>query len=311
VKSILYAGRCGWMNAQQMGAHLLDCGRDAGVRRLKGSFLGADSDTSGRVCGVRFAVEGQAAQQVRCGAIVNCAGPYARRVSELLGTDAKLSAQIRNEIHAKAVLRDKINAVGPSAPMMIFEDAVRLGWSDEEMEDLLELGGFEATLVEALPGGAHMRPYPVGSETSVLLLWEALHADIEVAEPPPAWPELRDVFAECVLRGLQRMTPGLRSYLEDDALPAISVDGGYYTQVPDNLPLIGPLPGAPQGAYTCSALSGYGVMAANAAGELVASHVTRGALPVAYSDRFLPERWLSSEYCERVERGELQKGLQI
>ena len=45
--------------------------------------------------------------------------------------------------------------------------------------------------------------------------------------------------------------PGLGEYLRDDgsAMPRVHLDGGYYTRAPDNLPLLGPLPGAPAGAY--------------------------------------------------------------
>ena len=45
--------------------------------------------------------------------------------------------------------------------------------------------------------------------------------------------------------------PALGEYLRDEgsAMPRVHLDGGYYTRAPDNLPLIGPLPGAPAGAY--------------------------------------------------------------
>jgi len=53
------------------------------------------------------------------------------------------------------------------------------------------------------------------------------------------------------------------------------VDGGYYTKTPENLPLVGPAPGphrrgAAAGAFLCAGVSGYGIMAAHAAGELAA-----------------------------------------
>ena len=130
-------------------------------------------------------------------------------------------------------------------------------------------------------------------------------------------------------------------------MPRVQLDGGYYTRAPDNLPLIGPMPGAPAGArvaccpmtlnpnphpnphpapepecntepkpkpgaYVCAGLSGYGVMAANAAGELLASHVARDALGDSlYADDFLPERWSREEYKGRVASGAADKGLQI
>ena len=84
------------------------------------------------------------------------------------------------------------------------------------------------------------------------------------------------------------------------------------TKTPDNLPLIGPLVGAPEGTFVCAGLSGYGVMAANAAGELLASHVARDALGDSlYADDFLPERWSREEYKGRVASGAADKGLQI
>ena len=147
------------------------------------------------------------------------------------------------------------------------------------------------------------------------MLWEALHADIPVAEPPPPEPALRDggLFAELLLRGLTPMAPRLGGYIGDDGTlrANVDVDGGYYTKAPDNLPLVGPLAGAPAGAYVCAGLSGYGVMAANAAGDLLARHVAGEALPRAYADAFLPERWAREAYCRSVASGEAAKGLQI
>ena len=92
---------------------------------------------------------------------------------------------------------------------------------------------------------------------------------------------------------------------------SVTVDGGYYTKVPDNMPIIGPLPGGPAGAFVCAGLSGYGVMAANAAGDLLANHVAGEALPPDYGDQFLPERWSREEYREAVAAGLADTGLQI
>ena len=93
----------------------------------------------------------------------------------------------------------------------------------------------------------------------------------------------------------------------------VTIDGGYYTKTPDNLPLIGPLPGAPQGAYVCAGLSGYGVMAANAAGDLLAGLLDEEAPPTSYeyASTFSPERWSDEEYVRKVAAGQADKGLQI
>ena len=71
-----------------------------------------------------------------------------------------------------------------------------------------------------------------------------------------------------------------------------------------------PAPKPEPGAYVCAGLSGYGVMAANAAGELLAQHVTAEPLP-AYARAFRPERWLDTDYRRRVESGAVAQGLQI
>ena len=54
-------------------------------------------------------------------------------------------------------------------------------------------------------------------------------------------------------------------------------DGGFYTKTRENLPLIGPTD--IDGFYLLGALSGYGLMAACAAGELVTQWITDSQLP--------------------------------
>ena len=325
IASVLFSTRCGWMNAQQMGSYLLASARDAGASTIIPATLAAiRTDPCGAVQGVVARTSANAVHEIPCGAVVNAAGPFASEVSRLLlsgveggSTDSHhlLLPPLTNEIHAKAILRDTEGVVPPDAPMMIFDDEVALEWTDEEREALEAMGGFEATLTRPLPAGAHFRPYP-GATNSLLLLWEALHMDVAVADPPPADPQLRDstLVAELLLRGLSQMVPGLSErYLASDGTmqASVVVDGGYYTKAPDNRPIIGPLPGAPRGAYVCAGLSGYGVMAANAAGDLLAAHVTGEALPSAYAGDFIPERWCDAAYRDQVASGAAGAGLQI
>ena len=188
-------------------------------------------------------------------------------------------------------------------------------WTDEEREFLAEMDPFEASLIEELPAGVHFRPYP-GAVNSLIMLWEFVHMDVHPSDPPEDQPILRDhLYPELVLRALSGMVPGFNDYLE--AMPPLMVDGGYYTKVPDNMPMIGKVPasdgkGSVMGAYMCTCLSGYGVMGANAAGELVAAQVMgehSSNLP-DYADTFDPARWSDEEYTERVSSGEVG-GLQI
>jgi len=76
------------------------------------------------------------------------------------------------------------------------------------------------------------------------------------------------------------------------------VDGGYYTRTRENRPLVGPLPVT--GAYVIGALSGFGIMASCAAGELLAAHLTGGLLP-HYAGAFLLERYQDPAYQRLLE----------
>ncbi len=99
--------------------------------------------------------------------------------------------------------------------------------------------------------------------------------DTHIEEPrfPPVFD--RD-YADIVLRGLAVMVPGLSVYVGRS--PTVVVDGGYYCKVPDNRPLVGPT--AVEGAYVLGALSGFGIMASQAAAELLAAGMLGQPLPV-------------------------------
>ena len=62
--------------------------------------------------------------------------------------------------------------------------------------------------------------------------------------------------------------------------------------------MIGPLP--VEGACVIGALSGFGLMASPAAGELLAAHVTGSALP-RYAPAFALERYQDPEYQKLLE----------
>ena len=82
---------------------------------------------------------------------------------------------------------------------------------------------------------------------------------------------IRDEYPEIALRGMINMIPALTGYIDKTPRPLIV--GGYYTKTTGNRPLIGPLPVS--GNYIIGALSGYGLMVACAAGELLAAQIAR------------------------------------
>ena len=92
------------------------------------------------------------------------------------------------------------------------------------------------------------------------------------------------------------MIPGLSAYF--GKMPRCFVDGGYYTKTRENRFLACPLPA--EGAYLIGALSGYGLMAAAGAAEMLADHITGSPLP-HYAQAFRLERYEDPAYQKLLE----------
>jgi glycine/D-amino acid oxidase-like deaminating enzyme len=78
------------------------------------------------------------------------------------------------------------------------------------------------------------------------------------------------------------------------------VDGGYYTKTAENRPLIGPA--GPVGFYLATGFSGFGVMVASGAADLLARHIAGGVLP-DYADAFLLGRYDDPGYVQSISEG--------
>ena len=116
------------------------------------------------------------------------------------------------------------------------------------------------------------RPLDLAGGTWVKLGWAYA---TEPAEPLRE-PALDEWFPEVVVRGAARLNPGLKIYRE--RLPrTMSHYGGYYTMTKENWPLIGPA--GPDGSFVVGALSGFGTMAACAAGHLAAALAAGADVP--------------------------------
>lgn len=276
----LLVHRAGWMSAQQLGAWMLDQALTAGATLTRAQVVAVQGDD--RVDAVRL----DDGSEIRCDVFVNAAGPLLPRVSELLGVHIPL----HSEAHHKVAFRDHLGVVDRDAPMLIWCDPQSIGWTDEERSMLADLGRSE--LLGPLPAYCHGRPEGGPGSTWMLALWE--HTRI-VTEP--TWPMHDDeLHPEIVMRGMTTMIPGLAGYL--DHMPQPFVDGGYYTKAPDNLPVVGGL--GPVGAFVCGGLSGYGVMAASAAGELTARHILELELP-SWAGSFRPSRLFDPSYLATID----------
>jgi glycine/D-amino acid oxidase-like deaminating enzyme len=75
------------------------------------------------------------------------------------------------------------------------------------------------------------------------------------------------------------------------------IDGGYYVKTRENRLLAGALP--VEGAYMIGAFSGYGIMSACAAGELLALNVLGNSLP-SYAGSFSLARYDDPHYQKEL-----------
>lgn len=264
IKTVVHIRRGGDISGQQLGMHMLDDLRARGAVRLTGSV----EDIASVPEGFRLSLRGMdGVEAVTCGRIVNAAGPFAGRVAAMLGEDLP----VHNTFQQKIAFEDKARAVPRDLPFSIDLDPQMIDWTDEE-RDLLAADPSFGWLAEEMPGAIHCRPDGGDNGSWIKLGWAFNETPAE-----PTWePPLNDQFPEIVLRGAARLQPALKHYYGQ--LPRnMHHYGGWYTMTEENWPLIGPMQS--DGAFMVAALSGFGTMAACAAGELGAAWVAGGDLP--------------------------------
>ena len=278
----LHVRRAGWLSAQQLGMYLLETARQHGVRFESSCLAGVDV-ADGRVKGVRLS----SGERIDTPVFINAAGPYLKEVGRLLGVDLP----VHTELHLKAAIKDPLGVVGRDAPLLIWSDPQSLLWEEEERLALAE-DDETRWLTESFPSGVHTRPEGGEESQTILMLWE-----YQTKVMAPVWPpEMDEQYPEVALRGLASMLPRMKEYF--DRMPRPQLDGGYYTKTRENRPLVGPM--GVEGAYMIGALSGYGIMSACGAGDLLAAHVTEAALP-SYAASFQLSRYEDDEYTQQLD----------
>jgi glycine/D-amino acid oxidase-like deaminating enzyme len=276
----LHARRAGWLSAQQLGMYLLEQAKAAGASFFSARLEGVEHGSS--VKAVRLST----GERIEAPVFVNAAGPFLSKVAGMLGIDLP----VFTELHLKVVMKDALGAVGREAPLLIWDDPQCLPWDEQERLALQE-DPESAWLAGEFPAGAHTRPEGGADSQNIILLWEYRTERME-----PVWPpKLDTLYPEVALRGMSTMLPRLREYFSH--MPKPQMDGGYYTRTQENRLLAGPL--GVEGAYVIGALSGYGIMAACAAGELLAAHVTGATLPT-YSPTFSLMRYSDPDYVKQL-----------
>jgi glycine/D-amino acid oxidase-like deaminating enzyme len=281
----LHVRRAGWFSAQQLGNLLLQEARKSGVILLQDRVVSVET-TSKRVSAVLL----EGGQHIPTKNFVNAAGPYLKPVSALFGVDLPVCC----ELHLKVSAQDRLGIIPRDAPLLIWQDPQDLPWSADEA-GFLKDDPESRWLLDRFPPGVHTRPEGLADSPIFLMLWEYHTREVEPSWPPPLDPD----YPEIALRGLSTMIPSLAHYFEQPPRPFL--DGGYYTKTRENRPLIGSLP--VEGTWVIGALSGFGLMASMAAGELLALHILEKNLP-AYAPAFHLNRYQDPGYVASLSQWE-------
>jgi glycine/D-amino acid oxidase-like deaminating enzyme len=264
IRHALHIRRAGSIDGQQLGAWMLQRVRAAGGRRIQAELTAIET-------GRGFRLHAAGSGTIRADIVVNAAGPFAGRVAGLLGEGLPVS----NVFQQKIAFHDTRRAIPRDMPFSIDLDEKKLAWSEEERAMLAD-DPDTRWLTRTMPGGTHCRPDGGASGTWVKLGWaynaEAGEPRQDLANEPLSDPQ----FPEIVIRGAAQLIPALLPYVHEPPT-RYSHYGGYYTMTEENWPLIGPL--ETDGAFTVAALSGFGSMAACAAGKLCAAWVDGKSLP--------------------------------
>ncbi|MBU2676411.1 MAG: FAD-binding oxidoreductase, partial [Gammaproteobacteria bacterium] len=267
IRHVVHVKRGGDFSGQQLGQYMLEQFREAGGKRLSGDVTDIRND---KAYAIKIDCE-DGIRIVEADVVINAAGPFIKRIGEMLGVDLP----VINIYQQKIAFDDKLAAIPRDMPFSIDLDEKELSWTDEERALLAEDPECR-WLTQMMPAGTHCRPEGGERGTWVKLGWaynqrhsEPQHdLENETARDPQ--------FPEIVMRGAAALLPSLTPYIQTP--PArFAHYGGYYTMTTENWPLIGPM--GPTNAYIAGAMSGFGSMSACAAGNLCAAWVCGRELP--------------------------------
>ena len=263
LKTIVHIRRGGSISAYSLGSYMLAQFKSRGGKLVKDYVQQIDHQHS------NYVLATTSGESIIASSIVNAAGPFAQQLSTQLG----ISLPVTNVYQQKISFADTLHAVSRTQPFTIDLDPQLIDWTDTE-RNAINQDPELARFTEEMPGSIHCRPDGGPNSNRIKLGWAYNITPASSTAQPHE--NLHSHFPEIVLRGAARLNPLLKQYY--DGFPRdFTHYGGYYTMTEENWPLIGdtPLPGY----YIATAMSGFGSMAACAAGELAALYITGGTLP--------------------------------
>ena len=212
--------------------------RNRGVHMVEGVEVTGVLREHGRVAGVRVG-HGEAAVEVRCEVLVNCAGQWARQFGALAGVNVPLYPAEHFYI-----VTDRIAGVHPMLPVM--RDPDGFIYYKEEVGGLL-MGGFE-------PVAKPWRMEPIPSSFQFQLLDED-------------WDQFEPLMKNAIHR-----TPCL------ETAPVKMLLNGPESFTPDGNFILGEAPEL-GGYFVCAGFNSAGIANSGGAGQLTAQWVLGGAAP--------------------------------
>lgn len=263
VQTLVHIRQGGSISAHHLGSFMLRQFKTGGgvfhtgsvrqIEKLQNFRIHTDTDTT--------------PGQINAEVVVNAAGPFSQLISSMLG----VALPIENTLQQKIAFADEHSAIDRQLPFTIDLDPQTINWSDDEREAIAQDESL-AKFAHPMPGSIHCRPDGGINGKRIKLGW-AYNSD---TSEPMRNPPLDDHFPEIVLRGASRLHNALSTYT--NGFPRdFTHYGGYYTLTRENWPLMGAtdLPGY----FIATAMSGFGSMAACAAGELTALSVIGKHVP--------------------------------
>ena len=322
-QSALHARRAGWIDAQQLGAYLVQDIQHRGGLFVKDEVVSMQCDPAdhNRVSSVtlKHSCDGTIATPV----VVNAAGPFSGALTKML-VPSLPDSNFTNELHCKVIFKDSEDVVPSHSPMVIVGDATTIPWQPEEQEWIDDLrsrpteaeeAGLSKWLADGLPSGCHVRPASNGWN---VMLWEYAHHDKPLVfkegdgDSDPTMPlfyethvtpHVDPMYAEMTMRAMSCFVPELAHYVGAIGGKDVTTDGGYYTYAPDRMPVIGKVDAVP-GYVMASGVAGYGIMAAMGVAELICDE-QEGTSTI--DSQFNPNRLFDAELREKMWAGIKEK----
>jgi glycine/D-amino acid oxidase-like deaminating enzyme len=265
----------GGLDTVALGTAMLERAPKLGVQSVRGEFAGVETK-GGRVVGAR--ISGGEANSLAADVVVDAAGPFAADVARVAGAELPIETVVRQKI----VVDDAEHVIPRDAPFTITLDARTLRGDSHR----------------SMPAGIHVKPDDSAGPTAIKIGWAWDQTPSRATDDPPLPPD----FPRMALLGASTFIPGLSA---DSRV--LAHEGGYYARTPDGMPLIGRVPGAPDGFYAVAGLAGFGSMMAAAAGEAAADAILNST-PDRYDGAFEPRRFTDSGYLDALRSGKVATG---